>query len=203
VFDPTGGCRILRTAADVLKSRTCEVHRRVEAGLNLLDADLRLERLMSVVRRLDAFWAGTVPAVDACLSATPELAERLDWQRRRRGEQAAFGTAASIAPAVFASITTADVLGWLYVREGSTLGGAVIESHVSGLAGKALLSSFAPYAEGPQPMWRSYLSALEEWTAGDDLRVELVAQAALSTFSSLEEWLSSVFVASTGFTRAV
>jgi heme oxygenase len=177
-----------------VKSRTAEVHQRVEAGLNLLDAELTTRRLFAVSERLESFWAGTAESIDRWALADPEQADRLQWGRRRRAASPQVAGHTDPAPSIFATVTTAEVLGWMYVREGSTLGGAVIEAHARKLLGNCGLPSFAPYAEGPQPMWRDYLSAQREWMRGDGARVEQVAAAAVATFTALERWLSPLFL---------
>lgn len=54
-------------------------------------------------------------------------------------------------------------LGWLYVAEGSTLGGAVIFRHVSrlGLHARFGAGHLAPPPEGVAPRWRRFTAALD------------------------------------------
>ena len=159
--------------------------------------------MLAVLERLGGFWAAEEPSIDAWFAARPTASERLQWPRRSRlvrvrADLALLADACDlaapvldIAPRVFTDIDEAAVLGWLYVTEGSTLGGAVI-ARVLGDAGFAYrLATFTPYPEGPQPMWRSYLAHLEAWTADDAQRVEQVVAAGCATFSALECWIAA------------
>lgn len=159
--------------------------------------------MLDVLARLGGFWASEEARLDDWFTAHPDTAERLQWDRRARLVRvradldvlaAACGVPApalDAAPPVFADIDEAAVLGWLYVTEGSTLGGAVIDRVLRDAGFPCRLRTFAPYAEGPQPMWRAYLAHLESWTAGSAARVELVVGAGVSTFAALERWLAA------------
>jgi heme oxygenase len=87
---------------------------------------------------------------------------------------------------------TSEVLGWLYVSEGSTLGGAVIDRTLRALpeGAQLRLRTFTPYLEGPGPMWRDYLEFLSAWVGDDASRADQVVAAAEHTFDSLERWLT-------------
>ncbi len=180
--------------ARLLKEHTTDIHECVEARLDLTDPALDLARLRDVVVSLHGFWAGTEPALDRWAVEHPVQARALQWRRRRRTARlardvAALGGWAGIsAPAVTDRPGTADVLGWLYVAEGSTLGGAVITRALSHLRPGLRLECFAPYDEGPGPMWRDLQTHFERWTAGDDLRCERVVAAGVATFAALAAW---------------
>jgi heme oxygenase len=166
----------------------------MEGRLDLTDPALDLTRLRDVVVRLHGFWAGTEPAVDAWAARHAEDATALRWSRRRRTDRLARdvellgGTLGPPAPAVVDVADTATVLGWLYVAEGSTLGGAVITRMLRRLDAGLRLESFAPYDEGPGPMWKDFQSRLQQWTADDDLRAERVVAAGVATFAALDAW---------------
>ena len=166
----------------------------MEARLDLTDPALDLWRLRDVVTRLHGFWAGTEPALDTWAGEHPGLAEALQWSRRRRTARLARdiavlgGSIGPPAPAVHDRPDTAAALGWLYVVEGSTLGGAVITRALARLRPGLRLECFAPYDEGPGPMWRDFQAKLEQWQAGDDLRAERVASAGVATFAALADW---------------
>jgi heme oxygenase len=204
---------ILKSAIDLLRARTAEVHARIDSGLDLTATTVTRVRLRGLVRRLDEFWCGTEGAIHRWAVAAPIEAELLQWPRRsRRTEAVAWdlavlgGTARETstlqAPAVFSQPQTAEVFGWLYVREGSTLGGAVINARLRPLLGAATLQSFQPYPEGPQPMFRAYLTALESWVGQDAARATGVADAAVATFSALEDWLRPILHTTAGIDSA-
>jgi heme oxygenase len=91
------------------------------------------------------------------------------------------------APPVFRAVDTADVLGWLYVSQGSTLGGAVLDRT---LGKRFSARTFTPYVEGPGPMWRDYRALLAEWVGADEARCHRVVTAAVATFAALEQWIA-------------
>jgi len=187
--------------AQQLKQQTSTAHARVEAVLALADPDLSPDRLLSVLARFAGFWQGTERLVDEWAVAQPQLAAALTWPRRRRREVLRADllrlglsvreiTALPEAPAVFVDLDTADVLGWLYVSEGATLGGAIIDRTLRALPGGDRLRTFTPYLEGPGPMWREYLAVLAEWVGDDTDRHAQVVAAGVGTFTALEQWLA-------------
>jgi heme oxygenase len=194
----------LSTAARLLKERTADLHRRVEAGLDLVDPGLDLPRLNTVLEHFLGFWSATEPVVDGWAAANPAMAHALGWRRRRRTDLlrqdlvaladhlGLVVTDVPVAEPVFAECDEAAVLGWLYVSEGSTLGGAVIDRLLRPLVGPSglTLRSFTPYVEGPGPMWRRYLTELETWTRDDHDRTERVVDAGVLTFGALDSWLA-------------
>jgi heme oxygenase len=194
----------LSTAARLLKERTADLHNRVETGLDLVDPGLDLVRLNAVLEHFHGFWSATEPVIDRWATANLAMAKALQWPRRRRTDLLRHDLAAlaghvgvattevlDTAP-VFVECDDAAVLGWLYVSEGSTLGGAVIDRMLRPLIGRSglRLRSFTPYDEGPGPMWRQYLAALEAWTGDDPDRTERVVDAGVQTFAALESWLA-------------
>jgi heme oxygenase len=88
----------------------------------------------------------------------------------------------------------AEVLGCLYVLEGSTLGGRIITGHlkkVLSLDENRGCSFFNGYGDDTLRMWSLFLGILachcEEHGDG-----EIVIDSACRTFSSLDQWLSNV-----------
>ena len=199
------GGRVLSPVAQLLKQRTAQTHDRVEASLGLLDTGLTVERLRTVLARFAGFWQGTERLVDDWAARRPEPAQALSWPRRRRGEvlrQDLLRLGMTVreltelpeAPPVFSRVDDADAFGWLYVSEGSTLGGAVVDRSLRSLpeAPQLRVRTFTPYLEGPGPMWRAYLDQLQNWAGDDPIRREDVAAAAEGTFTALEAWLAPI-----------
>lgn len=198
----TGAC-VRSAVAQQLKQRTAGSHANVEAVLDLVDPGLSVERLRAVLGRFAGFWQSTERLLDGWAEREPGLAEQLRWPRRRRREVLRADLlrlgltvreliALPEAPAVFTTTGTADALGWLYVSEGSTLGGAVIDRSLRALpdGARLRLRTFTPYLEGPGPMWRDYLTTLAGWVGDDAQRCERVVAAAEVTFNALERWLA-------------
>ena len=187
----------------VLRERTAATHSRVEALLGLLDEDLSTERLGRVLARFAGYWTVTERLVDAWAAGEPAAARAAGWPHRRRGallhadlgrlglDDAALARSPE-PPAPFTTVGEAEVLGWLYVSEGATLGGAVIERALRRRPATAglRLRSFTPYPGGPGPMWRAYLDRVARWAGDDPARRDAVAAAAAAGFGGLETWLA-------------
>jgi heme oxygenase len=82
--------------------------------------------------------------------------------------------------------TQAQLLGAMYVMEGSTLGGQVIARQLD-KAGIAAHAFFTGRAERTGPLWKAFCQLLGE--AANEDQAAVVASAIL-TFQSLSEWLS-------------
>lgn len=194
-----------QSVTTLLRQRTAAIHDRVETHLGLLAPDLTADRMRVVLAGFAGFWQGAERLLDSWAAAHPGAAGALRWPRRRRGEVIRHDllrlgftvrdlAAVAEAPPPFAALppTSAEVLGWLYVSEGSTLGGAVVDRALRAGREPLLvgLRTFTPYVEGPGPMWRGYRDYLDAWVGADAGRREAVAAAAEASFAALERWLA-------------
>jgi heme oxygenase (biliverdin-IX-beta and delta-forming) len=203
--------------AVALRVRTATTHRAVEDTLALTDPDLTVERLAAVLTRLAGFWwpvedllddwAGAGSRPDAGDDRPADLAAALEWPARRRGALlradlaglAACGVPGTdvVRAAPFTDrLDDAGALGWLYVAEGSTLGGAVLDRQLRPLLGAHDLSVsfFTPYPEGPGPRWKAYQQVLTTWVDGRDDRRRAVVDAADRAFAALAGWVQPLAV---------
>jgi heme oxygenase (biliverdin-IX-beta and delta-forming) len=93
------------------------------------------------------------------------------------------------------SITTlGQALGTLYVLEGATLGGQIISRHLKanlGLDAEHGSSFFCSYGESVSPMWREYMLLATRYAESAHAEDEMIV-AAIATFASFHDWLSSV-----------
>lgn len=82
--------------------------------------------------------------------------------------------------------TRAQLLGAMYVLEGSTLGGQVIARQLAaaGIDGR---SFFAGRAERTGPLWKQFGQLLEAAAAAED--ADAVVASAILTFQTLAAWL--------------
>lgn len=83
--------------------------------------------------------------------------------------------------------TRAQLLGAMYVLEGSTLGGQVIARQLD-KAGITSHAFFTGRAERTGPLWKAFCQLLGEAAAPED-QAAVVASAIL-TFQTLSEWLN-------------
>jgi heme oxygenase len=82
--------------------------------------------------------------------------------------------------------TWPQLLGAMYVMEGSTLGGQVIARQLA-KAGIPFLTYFKGYGERTGPMWKSFCHLLTQ--AATDANQDEIVQSASCTFQQLEAWL--------------
>ncbi len=84
----------------------------------------------------------------------------------------------------------AEALGSLYVMEGSTLGGRIIQRNIKrclGEIGRASCSYFNGYGAETGSMWLSFLAELDKAPAAN---IEQIGRGALATFERLGWWLT-------------
>ncbi|SNC76597.1 Heme oxygenase [Hymenobacter gelipurpurascens] len=84
-------------------------------------------------------------------------------------------------------VTQAQLLGAMYVLEGSTLGGQVIARQLA-KAGIDTRAYFMGYAERTGPMWKSFCQLLTQEST-DENQAEIVESASL-TFQKLHAWIN-------------
>jgi len=179
----------------MLRTGTADEHRDVERTLDLLAPALSRPRLTAVLARMHGFWGAAEAGLEEWARSSPVDAAAVDWPRRRRAGLFAAdlhllgGEAAEGAPALPPLYGTDDALGRLYVLEGSTLGGAFIDRHLSGLPQFAgvRLRCFSPYGSETGAMWHAFRrTARDRVAAGGD--ADAMVASARDTFGALAEW---------------
>ena len=183
----------------ILRTGTAAEHRSVERTLDLLDPELDRERLTVVLTRMHGFWRAAEAALDDWADRFPADAESVSWSLRRRAglfaaDLGALGaTPAEAGPALPPVADTDDALGRLFVLEGSTLGGIVIDRHLDHLPSLSgvRLRAFTPYGPDTGAMWRAFRRVIRERVAhGGD--ADAMLTAATGTFRALAEWCRPV-----------
>jgi heme oxygenase len=188
----------------VLRTGTAAEHEAVERGLDLLDPSLDRPRLVEVLGRLHGFWLAAEEGLDAWALAHPRDAECVTWSRRRRarsyaGDLDALGAPArSPRPHLAPVAGTDQALGRMYVLEGSTLGGTLIDRHLATLPGLAgvRLRAFSPYGSETGAMWHAFRRAIRARVAGGG-DTTAVVDSARATFQALAAWCEPVARAGT------
>jgi heme oxygenase len=160
-----------------------------------MDPGLRRSRLVSVLDRLHGFWAAAEAGLDGWAGRQPGDACAVDWPRRRRtalfaDDLRALGAPASAQRPDLAPVRgTDEALGRMYVLEGSTLGGTLIDRHLAGLPQLAgiRVRVFSPYGSETGAMWAAFRRATRDRiAAGGD--ASAVVAAARETFGVLAAW---------------
>lgn len=115
-----------------------------------------------------------------------------EWQLELRQrahlirEDLPLADALPLCPTLPPLTTRAQLLGALYVLEGSTLGGQVITRQLA-KAGIGQRRYFAGHAERTGPLWKSFCQLLAA-EATDDNAAEIV-ESASRTFQALHAWI--------------
>jgi len=175
-----------------LRAVTRPSHDALEDALGL-DGALDLDAYRRLLARFYGFWTGWQPQVAALLAE-----ERLTTPRRRLHLLAADLTASGLSAKDLEALPRCPLtplqdamaaLGSLYVMEGSTLGGRVIQRNLErslGALGADSRSYFNGYGPETGRMWLSFLARLEAAPAGAAVRI---GRGALATFERLGGWL--------------
>jgi heme oxygenase len=144
------------SARFTLRAATHEAHERLDALFSSFDLTHRAgygDFLMAQ--------AGAFESVETALDRAGAAEVVADWAERRRADAlaadlAVMGLAAPDPIAAPAFATEAEVLGGLYVLEGSRLGGAMLVRSVPDTLPKTFLSPGNPAA------WRAFVTVLDE-----------------------------------------
>lgn len=87
----------------------------------------------------------------------------------------------------FSAANEAAALGSMYVLEGSTMGGMVIQKHMSKL--DVPVQYFASYGSNTAMMWRTFIDAFTTYAVTHNKQEEII-DSAVATFKTMDNWLS-------------
>lgn len=174
-----------------LRDATGEAHRRLEERLDIV------RRLASPDGRcrLVARFCGLHEGAEDALASVLDGLEGLDFSGRRRGrllradlDVLAADTAPSACP-IEPPASAGWALGFLYVLEGSTLGGKVIRREMEGQGGTMTgLGFLDPYGAATGDRWRAFLAVLRR-EAEDARAADEIVRGAVDGFAAAESWL--------------
>jgi heme oxygenase len=176
-----------------LREVTRPAHQRLEARLRLLDEQLSHQDYRYILTRFYGFWCSWEPLVERLVN---DLAFTFPRQRLHMlaRDLAALGFSQAMLDALpicppLPLQDAAAALGSLYVMEGSTLGGRIIEQHLHRLLGirrETGGSYFAGYGDRTGLMWRNFLDRLDATPVTAAARIN---SGATETFACLTAWL--------------
>lgn len=177
-----------------LRDETREVHESLESQLPLNSATLTLEQYREV---LEGFYMFYEPFETEILPRLPEAWSTLFESRHKL--QALINDLAFVGsvnahlnrcPTFPAYADLPQILGALYVVEGSTLGGQLITRHVRqvlGLSENEGLQFFSSYGDEVGSKWRSFRELLQQYSSpGWD---DEIVSGARKTFETLQQCL--------------
>ncbi len=194
---PTNDTTTRISRAEALRIATDATHQALDAWVmaaNPFASVERYGRLLAMEYEIHRDVAG--PYHDLALNALIPGLSRMARLEAVRADLADLGLPcpAETEPPLAAGVALPEALGWLYVVEGSNLGGAFLLK-----AAKALGMSETHGArhmvdpeEGPAAVWRSFKAGLETaaLTAGEEVRVIAGAEAAFARAHALaRRWL--------------
>lgn len=188
VIESATSCGILPK----LKLQTRAAHSDLECSLQLLSPPIEQRRFVAVLERFYGFHASWEAHVARFQEFCPMLRERSRLGHLSRDLKALGSDISRLAvceQTQTLAVTKAAALGSLYVLEGSTLGGRVITTAISGASWLPAhgLSYFDPYGRETGAMWRIFKQWFEAQVIGHSERD--IINGAQSTFSVLRSWL--------------
>ena len=179
-----------------LRIETRDHHDAIERTLLLMDDNLTLA---SYRQRVEQFYGFYKPVeerlLDSCGSIAPWIAVK---QRHKtphlEADLTALGQQAidrlPLCTNLPSLISAAECFGCLYVLEGATLGGVVINRHVEQKLGVTPATGgrfFNGYGEQTGSMWHQFRDAITAFSLQSDQQ-EMVVASALATFATLHHW---------------
>ncbi len=171
---------------DHLRSATRDLHDGLEARLDVFTRLADPARRREMVGRFLAFYRPAEAALARTLANEPDL----EFDARRKvpaleRDMATLKAASPVDAPLAPPAGRSEALGFLYVLEGSTLGGRVIDKQVRarGLSPEGL-SFFQGYGEATGARWKAFCAVLER---ADDQAA--AARGARSAFAQMEAWM--------------
>lgn len=174
---------------DHLRAATRDLHDGLEARLDVFSRVADPAQRREMVGRFLAFYRPAETALAGVLGHEPGL----DFETRRKvpaleRDLATLKAAPSADAPLSPPVGRSEALGFLYVLEGSTLGGRVIDKQLRarGLSAEGL-SFFQGYGDQTGPRWKAFCTVLER---ADDPAA--AARGARSAFAQMEAWMCGV-----------
>jgi heme oxygenase len=181
-----------------LRQDTRDLHQALEDNLPLRSPELTREEYTRLVR---GFYGFVAPIEEQLLKSGSWQETGIDFQSRLKTPLLEKDLAVLAPGTNLADIprctelpdvsTPQGALGYLYVIEGSTLGGTIISKHLAGLFSMDSESGaayFSGYGKETREKWTTFLEALNGAAVrlNDD---DAIVAAANATFGGLAKWL--------------
>jgi heme oxygenase len=187
-----------------LRTATRQAHKNMEtvpALVRLLGPDLTDSEYVSVLRQAGAFYLALALRAETVLKPGAPARAFLDGARLQAltADLGFFGVRV-LPPAPIAMLpllaTEAEVVGALYVLEGSDLGGRVIAKRLAESRGLTPDTGGRFYgghdAESTRARWLRFCALLQRMSDGDGLAADAMVRGATMTFRSLEDWMRQI-----------
>jgi heme oxygenase len=180
-----------------LRAATRAAHDRIELVMPVLDPRLTRPRYVRVLEALYGFYAPLEPLCARAAGADGraiELPTRAKVALLEADLGALGGTQAEIlglprARQLPTVQSASQAIGALYVLEGATLGGQIIQRQLQrslGIDAGSGAAFFIGYGPRTRQMWMHFAGHLERMAG---LEIDAATRAAVETFETLERWL--------------
>jgi heme oxygenase len=181
------------TALSQLRAATGGLHQEVERRLDLVRQLSSMARRRRIVERFYGLHAG------AELALWPRLVrlDGLDLEQRRRTtwlrrDLTSLGSNTDGLPlcAVAPPASAEEALGFLYVLEGSTLGGKIVRRAVEGQGAEMTgLRFLSPYGAATGERWRALVEVIEAVGAAAPGAIDGLVMGGVRGFETTRDWL--------------
>lgn len=172
-----------------LREATASLHRELESRFDAIAELADPIRRVQVIARYQRLYGQSYAALRPLLADI----EGLDFEQRRR---IWLPLTSSTVPTEFPSLTDRyAALGMLYVIEGSTLGGRIIQRGLlmRGISDPAL-AFLDPYGDAASTLWRGVVAVIERETACDGARLDALCGGGVAGFRFADRMLCGEFV---------
>ena len=147
-----------------LRTETATAHQDLETLLDIMSPSLDADRYVNILHVFSRLHSGLEARVAEISTARPDsfAHEYLATRRKSSWLEADLGAGAAGSPPVNFDwiVTEPQLLGALYVIEGSTLGGQVVSKHLRGLPGVTRTSYFESYGADTGRNWQKFSALL-------------------------------------------
>jgi len=193
------------SACLLVRERTAELHARVEARAGFDGGVLTERSAFALLAGLADLSDVVLQAVDGPAAGGLPLAA-LDWPARRArllgypADLALLGQhleRSLPAPEPSSPADPAQLLGWLYVAEGASLGSVLIQRALvrQPWAAEVPLRSFQGHGAETGRRWRDFRAAADGWAAGDPDRAGGMVAGASAAFTRVERRMARALAA--------
>ena len=179
-----------------LRDATRAAHDRIELVLSVLDPRLTRARYVRVLEALYGFY---MPLEPLCAAVAGSDGRAIKLATRAKRPLLALDLAAlGATPAEVLGLPCArqlptvasasQAMGALYVLEGATLGGQIIQRQLHrslGLDAGSGAAFFVGYGAGTRQMWMQFAAHVER---APGLEIDAATRAAVETFETMERW---------------
>jgi heme oxygenase len=178
-----------------LKEATREQHENLEGTVNVMDQTFSLDSYKTLLCKFYRFYSAIEPEIDKLdLKATGyDLDERRKLPKLEK-DLKSLGVLESARElprwgGIPALENNAQAFGSLYVMEGATLGGQIINRHLKehlGISPENGGAFFNGYGERTGPMWKEFVRIATEF-AGSGESDDVIVASARETFDSFRD----------------